>query len=424
MQYLMPAQMANYHCVSCGRCCYEWGIQVTALEFKNIIKAMQQIPDSDPQKPRNYGFELLKNEEGQIEAGYLRMIDNHCGFQQPDQKCFIHSKFGTHLKPDICISFPFYAIRTPKITFLNISFACIAATLFLRENYVFNQIAISPPAHLGKRFTVKYSAMEQRWIRLTPDKAISWETFYLFQKYLTENAASLWNFIPYFYQQIYSLPEQNISLEKMRAILYEKNFCIKTIDKQQKQVFPENKNIGIEIGLNEISFHLKSLFHLISLWKSYVQKSRPLLFSLGILREHLEIANTPQNSEIILPVEVSLESAQKYLDMINNYHACRPELLKILENYLRSHLFISDEYFARSIIEGINILSLATGLALLIAIANIGTDQEILEEYLRESFVQVERYFFHSGIFEIIDAKTFTPMIALAPILMNIPKNI
>ncbi len=385
MEYVMPSLLADYRCSQCGRCCYGWNIEADQAEFKEIILAIRKIPVEE--RPQPYGFDLKKTDHGKIESGYLHMRDNHCCFLQQDHRCFLHAHWGQGIKPNICISYPFYAVKTPRVIYVNSTFSCLAATKFLCKEPVY--AAVWPSDQIGSRFSLKMDVASHTWVRIAPEKVIDWDSFYRFQNFMTTSNVSRAAFVAWFWHQIKECAEQNISQEKLTQIL-------------------ETPVINPEIKSEHIISHLQQLFQILELWEQRVQSDPELIFSIGLLKKRLGYTD-----------KVTPEMATQYQSYITECKILSHELQEILQNYLYVHLFMTDHYFSRSLLEAMGIFSTAVALVTLIAIANIGTDTGITTDLLIDSIIEVEKYFFHSDIFSHVQTDTLDPLIFLAPFLAN-----
>lgn len=391
MQYLAPGLVGNYTCSQCGQCCYGWKIEITPTEFKDIIQAMKPIPPE--QQPQGYGFDIQKDKEGKIISGSFKMTENnHCGFLT-DHLCFIHSQFGTTLKPIVCVSYPFYAIRTPQNTYINVSFSCMAATKYLVLNNPCQSIWPSP--NLGTRFSTKMDLEDRSFVHLAEDKSLSWPCFYILQEYMTTQVVNPLHFLVAFWHCIRGCSEQNFTQEQMASILAE----------------PITMNIPV-IDMNTGVAHLKNLFSFIALWAEKCQCDHGLLFVVGLLKKRLGYHH-----------EVTQEFALAYTQALLAQGLFQPNLRQIILNYVHTKLWICDYYFSRNILDGMSIIAEAVGLTILIALANTPENTTITEECLCQSIATVERYFFHSDIFSYQNTLNIDPAIGFGAVFAQWPHH-
>lgn len=83
-------------CVNCGKCCGNWAVPVTDEEVRRI----SALPLSGLPVPVAKCFQKRKS------GWFLKKLDRHCIFLDPEKKCRIHSQFGFDAKPLTCRLYP------------------------------------------------------------------------------------------------------------------------------------------------------------------------------------------------------------------------------------------------------------------------------------------------------------------------------
>jgi Fe-S-cluster containining protein len=100
----------RFACQGSGDCCRGYRLgplrqeDVARLESLDLASAFPQITDG--------GFtETLPISDG-MQRVYLRRVDEHCIFQQPDGRCGVHARFGSEMKPAMCRMYPLEQLPT------------------------------------------------------------------------------------------------------------------------------------------------------------------------------------------------------------------------------------------------------------------------------------------------------------------------
>lgn len=392
MQYLTPGLVANYTCGQCGRCCYGWKIEVSPQEFKDIMLAIKQLPAE--QRPDFEGFDFEKDDMGKIESCSFKMNEeNHCGFLGENRLCYIHAQFGQKLKPLICISYPFYAIKTPQNTYINISFSCFSAIQFLITDNPCQ--SVWPPNNLGAIFSTKMDVSEQKCVHIAPGKAISWPCFYTLQNYIATQVHNPILFSVGFWHCIRQYPTQNLTVEQMTALF--------------PQIIPDHLSLT---NSRLMVAHLENIFTLLDFWSVRCQCDHSLLLPVGELRKRLGY-ETSVTEKFSLAYSHALQEANIF----------RPALRQILLNYAYIKLWMNDYYFIKNILEGMSITATGIGLIVLLALTNTQEHEQITETTLCQSINDVERLFFHSDIFSYQMDTNVDPAIGFGLLFTQWPPN-
>lgn len=124
-QDLHLAEGMNYECIRCGRSCGEfWEIKVTPEEAESIrarnaeeLRAAGAADTNSPVVESPWtpgGFMMRCGEPGP------------CRLQDAEGLCTLHKLYGYMSKPNICRSFPYKFIETPKGIYCGLTFACTA----------------------------------------------------------------------------------------------------------------------------------------------------------------------------------------------------------------------------------------------------------------------------------------------------------
>lgn len=125
IQNLHLAEGMNYECIRCGRSCGEfWEIKVTPEEAESIrarpAEELRAAGAADPKSPviespwTPGGFMMRCGEPGP------------CRLQDAEGLCTLHKLYGYMNKPNICRSFPYKFIETPRGVYCGLTFACTA----------------------------------------------------------------------------------------------------------------------------------------------------------------------------------------------------------------------------------------------------------------------------------------------------------
>lgn len=124
-QDLHLAEGMNYECVRCGRSCGEfWEIKVTPEEAESIrARSADELRAAGAADPRSAviaspwtpgGFMMRCGEPGP------------CCLQDAEGLCTLHTLYGFMSKPNICRSFPYKFVETPRGIYCGLTFACTA----------------------------------------------------------------------------------------------------------------------------------------------------------------------------------------------------------------------------------------------------------------------------------------------------------
>ncbi len=112
----------NYECTGCGKCCSGWAVPLTEADHDRI--ADKDWATLNPKFQGKRLFRELKDYES-ADSPYSHAIirgeDGYCPFLV-DNLCFIHSSFGSTVKPAICQLFPYCFNETPSGIYATVSF--------------------------------------------------------------------------------------------------------------------------------------------------------------------------------------------------------------------------------------------------------------------------------------------------------------
>jgi lysine-N-methylase len=108
----------NWDCHSCGNCCREYDIPVTAAE-RQRIEAHGWRSDSA------IGDLPLFVRQGRWSSNYrLFRSDRGCVFLNAEGRCRLHERFGPDAKPFACRLYPFVLVPTGEHWRVSLRFAC------------------------------------------------------------------------------------------------------------------------------------------------------------------------------------------------------------------------------------------------------------------------------------------------------------
>ena len=374
MQYVMLSLLKDYRCSLCAQCCHDWNIEVTTAEIARIESGLVGFPATVVPE---YGFDKYQDPDAADKTCYyFKMFANHCGFLQDDNKCFLHCRFGVNIKPAICVSYPLYAIVTPEITYFSSSFSCMSTAALLQKDWHPYVQELTKP--LPGIYSLREN--ESQWVRLEANQMINWQTFYFLQSQLVSYPGRLPLLLDSLWQQIKAYPYQYLGVPELRKML-EKPLA--TSDSPQPLA------------------HLQLMSRILCAMADY--NFEPVLF---LPQQHLFW-------------QLGIDNYQPDSSGAWRYHRrFRENKLKqnrILINYLRSRIFISDWYFSRNIADSIALFSMTSGLASLFAIAAAGSGPCTDEDLLQGIFA-VEKYFFHSDVANHIDLRDIRPKVAFSPL--------
>ena len=115
----------HYECVHCGQCCRQnWEVALDPAEVESI-RALEGGPlrlagAPDPSGP-------VSDSPWTPGRPAMRMTaEGTCCMLAGDGLCALHKALGEAAKPNVCRSFPYRMIQTPRGTFAGLSFACTA----------------------------------------------------------------------------------------------------------------------------------------------------------------------------------------------------------------------------------------------------------------------------------------------------------
>jgi Fe-S-cluster containining protein len=117
----LPAAQ-HYECIQCGRSCGEfWEIRVEP-EIAASIRARPADALAEASDPR----ESIAPSRFDAGRETMRLVDGHCCMLTAGGLCALHKAFGEASKPNVCRSFPYRFIETPRGVHTGVSFACTA----------------------------------------------------------------------------------------------------------------------------------------------------------------------------------------------------------------------------------------------------------------------------------------------------------
>lgn len=349
-KYLMPRLFADYACIQCGKSCKNWKVEVSPKDLAMLVPKVNEISD----KNDDYGFEYWKDDQGKIERVYTKHSNCQCVFFQDSGLCLLHQNFGANVKPEVCISYPFYAIQTPDITFVNASLSCTAIQQLLQKQRPSNWL-FPATQQVAAAVSVRGNFSHRRYVKVTPEKATKWKNFYRIIERLVNEEPKDW------LHRLNSLWE---NLEKFphAAILKE---------------------------------HIDELFAL---------QSKPTTLSVD---DHLQEIYTAiesqgfwdfQENDPIWALVEETRSKSNYLALYEEFFLPYVSEMSVLQrNFFAVHLYSSDYYFSHSVSQAIQIACLQWGIAVFLAIAAAKNEKRrVLLEDLLKAFYITERFFFHS----------------------------
>ncbi len=166
----ISADAAAYACRSTGKCCKGWQVQAdrqTAEALPGLLKGI----------PRYEGVEVLgPRTESLLHARDLDFSKGQCVFQNPDERCDLHARFGPAAKPLICRQYPYLAIQTPLGIEISLTYSCpSAAALLLGEGPL--RILKDPPQAPDMAYTK--GIPEHYPVQVDPLSPLTWEGFHL-----------------------------------------------------------------------------------------------------------------------------------------------------------------------------------------------------------------------------------------------------
>lgn len=378
MKYVMPAFLQKFRCLEEGYCCHRWNISVSPKELETILANLKTIPQQD--WPQGCGFETVQDDHGKITDVYTKTCENRCSFLV-DKKCFLHANFGLEGKPIICQSYPFYALKTPNLSYINASMACPCTLQMLLEKNDFT--FVNPVRSVGNKFSLKADLQHVKSVQITEKVSTNWQGFYHIHKQLLRNynnsafLAHIWKFF-------------NDSKQEYFTFEQVKNVCEQSYEK------PE---------LNE----QQHLYYTLLGWQFWYQENSgddEVSPVISYFLDYLGISDI----ENIPPA-----ATQKYFTLYREYFS-RKEIIEVMENYFFVLLFSSELYFTNNITQAISYLSLAVALATFCVVAQLGnSEQPIQPENVLDAIYVIEKFFFHSNYFNDIDNLHISPHILLPP---------
>lgn len=109
----------RFACSCCGRCCQQWGIEVSAAEKERLEKLdWSKVPEAPPRE--QFFRDLGKPSQPRWMMGL--QPSGFCRFLGSDKLCLIHKHFGAEAKPVPCQRFPYHFVRTPTGVYTSLSY--------------------------------------------------------------------------------------------------------------------------------------------------------------------------------------------------------------------------------------------------------------------------------------------------------------
>lgn len=360
MKYLMPSFLREFKCLEEGYCCHRWKISVTPKELDTILSNLKTIPNKN--WPKDCGFEIIRNEDQSIKNVYTKSCGNKCSFLV-DKKCFLHAKFGLDGKPEICQSYPFYAIKFPNLAYINISMACPCSLRMLRKK---NDFTLANPFNsIGNKFSLKANLEKWKGVSLTSKTSVHWDSFYYIHKKLLQKHQNM-DFINHLWHAFSETKDEFLTKEQVVAIcekcLKKENFCQKT--------------------------HLSTILKAWQVWHQENPEDDEVSPVISHFISVLKISNIDK---------ISADSITTYFLMYNEQFKSK-EINNILNNYLFILLFGSDFYFTHTLVEALVFISLSIALVKFFVLA-ANNDNEVSEDSILDAIFVLEKFFFHSNYF-------------------------
>ena len=108
----------QYDCVSCGKSCTDFQVEISPRDIPRIEKS------ASTEALVKEGFTPLRvTDEGVFVA---KAGDGNCCYLDEESLCALHREGGFAHKPTTCQTFPFAPVGTPDGVFLGLSFYCTA----------------------------------------------------------------------------------------------------------------------------------------------------------------------------------------------------------------------------------------------------------------------------------------------------------
>ncbi|WP_372370584.1 hypothetical protein [Candidatus Uabimicrobium sp. HlEnr_7] len=374
----MPTFLRKFRCLEEGYCCHRWNISVNPKELEAILANLKTIPQKE--WPSGCGFETVQDDNGKIVDVYTKKCENRCSFLV-DKKCFLHANFGLEGKPIVCQSYPFYALKTPELTYINASMACPCTLQMLLEKNEFT--LVNPARSIGNKFSLKADVQNFKMVKITNKSSTNWQGFYHIHKKLLRKHSDV-NFLAYIWNFFTNTKQEYFTVEEIKSI------CDQS---PPPQTFSEHD-------------HLKNTLLAWQLWYSQNTEDGEVSPVISYFIDYLGIPDFEKIPESAL---------QKYFALYKENFTDN-EIIQIIDNYFFILLFSSDFYFTHHIIQALTYLSLAVSLATFCAVAQLGnSEQKIQPENILDAIFVIEKFFFHSDYFSQIEKLQVSPHILLPP---------
>jgi len=228
----------NYSCTGCGKCCGEWSVPLTEVDY-------ERISDMDfESQPEYRGKKLfsplsLHEKEG---LPFTHVIvatdDGYCPFLK-DHLCVIHATHGAEAKPQTCQLFPYTFTQTPTGAYATVSMVSLAAMYNvgtpLKEQQDYLRIKLD-------EYEKVMSAHAPDWshIQLVGGQKLDWQTYLEYEKELLS-----------------CLKDKSMSLEE--RLLKGSDFLMSKLEKPRAATDAE------QTTLKKLDRHLLSALHKIYL---------------------------------------------------------------------------------------------------------------------------------------------------------------
>ena len=361
---LFPVNYEQSPCVSCGKCCStNWIVELDADEFLRYERFSKES-----ELPNN--LQKVKDEAG---VSYKLLPEGgKCIFLQPDNKCYIHGKYGPEAKSRTCRFFPLSPNAfTPRGMHLMISFVCPA---------ILNSLLSTGPVQTTQ-------ADWDNDLRCTStanffkDKKISWESFFTYNDVLS----SLFLQGPYHVEQ--NLVIASVWTSDLYAGLKEGSINEFGSILSREDLF-RNRQSLLETGNGftpQYTEHMNVITHI-----AYAAMQNEFADLKGG-EDYLSITN------LLDPGDKLFNDRQRVLDAYHKYYLKElPGFSHIIERYLLYKVLGVGIFTSNGVIHGINYLALCYCFFRLYLLAEvIFGKQELNNEAVLKAISFVEIVFFH-----------------------------
>lgn len=368
----VPASVAAFKCIMCGKCCGGWQINLSKKDYDLIA---EKLSDISAGRKKIEDIVVLSDHSSDSNTYACFKFNNQgkCFFLDESNSCRWFSSYGKENGAFVCQTFPVFNFLTPRGQFYNISFYCSAAALFLfDEDFQFGSFEDESSFVTYEKNMSDFCSME--YIQTGLDVYINWDAYYDLEEMIKEfyfnhkfSFADKIFLIVHFISLLYLSRERKIDLGVFKPFA-------SLFKSKQDEIVEELSSLD-----GDVSYQLENIKHILFRRKA-------------LYPTNLTFAALVDEADVFLKdIEKGCSS---FLEKYSEYNELFSANEKVFEKYFFSRISYNLLMAEHGISAGLKIAVWLYIAVRFFTVARLGKDCEF-KEVLISAICDVEKYFFH-----------------------------